>query len=76
MLTSRSTRSSYRGTRSRERTRALSVLLNRTTVWRHRRSSERSPSSNMGVACQQFAEKAGLVQALLVVAHPRPSAAC
>src|SRR4029077_8214634 len=54
--------------RSRERTRALSVFPSRTTVSRHSRSSEPSPSSMSGL---QFAEVAGLVQALLVVAHSR-----
>src|SRR4029077_12533716 len=68
IVINRSTRSTNNESRSRERTRALSVFPSRTTVSRHSRSSEPSPSSMSGL---QFAEVAGLVQALLVVAHSR-----
>jgi hypothetical protein len=49
ILMSRSTRSVNNGSCFRERMRALSVLLSRTTVSRHWRSSARNPSSMSGL---------------------------
>src|SRR6266852_4252027 len=69
MVINRSTRSISNESRSSDRTSALSVLCRRTTVSRHNRSSEHSPSSMSLVGRQQFAEVAGLVEPLLVVAH-------
>src|SRR5882757_3294307 len=70
IVINRSTRSISNESRSSERTMALSVFCRRTTVSRHSRSSEPSPSSMSGLVVSSFAKIAGLVQSLLVVAHP------
>src|SRR5882724_10074513 len=70
IVISRSTRSVGDESRSSDRTSALSVFCRRTTVSRHNRNNEPSPASTR-VGRQQFAEIAGFVQPLFVVAHPR-----